>query len=120
MARILVVEPEPTQRASCGRELESEGHHVEGARDATDALRRLRAAPPDLVVSEVALPGIDGLDLLMRIRERHPRLPVVLHCASDWYRERYVSWAADAYVTKGPNLAELRSVIRTLLSGQQA
>lgn len=117
MADILFVDADRDLTDRCRRTLESEGHRVATAASAKEALRKLDDAPPDLVVTDVPLPGMDGFELLYRIREKDRTMPVVLHCSSPWYGERYAAWAADAFVVKGTDLAALRAAVRGLAGG---
>ena len=72
---------------------------------------------PDAVILDINMPGLDGLSTLTRIHERHRRLPVVLNSAYSAYRDQYVSWIADAYVTKSSNSDELREAVRAVIAG---
>jgi PAS domain S-box-containing protein len=76
-ARILIVEDEALLRGLVARSLESRGHEVATARNAREALEAAQAGPPDLLVTDVILPGLDGGQLSVRLRESHPRLRVL-------------------------------------------
>jgi len=78
------------------------------------------AESPDLVVLDIRMPGMDGLDAMSRILERHPKLKVVLNSAYSSYKDNFMSWAADAYVVKSSDLSELRSTVKALLAGEPA
>ena len=74
--RIVVVDDDPTVADVVGRYLVRDGHHVECVRDGQEALRRVAEEPPDLVVLDLMLPGIDGLEVCRRLRVflmQHPR-----------------------------------------------
>ncbi|HYZ34414.1 MAG TPA: response regulator, partial [Crenalkalicoccus sp.] len=78
-ASILLVEDEAPLRRLSARLLERAGHAVRAVDGGEAALAALEAGPlPDAVVSDVAMPGMDGLALAARIRERWPALPVLL------------------------------------------
>ena len=103
-ARILVVDGDPDQRELLGRRLQRYGFAVEMARDGIEALRRIESNGPDLVMLEVLLPGMNGLEVLERVRrKRSPNeLPVILATAleaSDDVNEGLKRGAND-YVTK--------------------
>ena len=70
--RIVVVDDDPTVADVVGRYLVRDGHHVECVRDGQEALRRVAEEPPDLVVLDLMLPGIDGLEVCRRLRARWP------------------------------------------------
>jgi DNA-binding response OmpR family regulator len=75
--RIVVVDDDPTVADVVGRYLVRDGHTVECVHDGYEALRRIADQPPDLVVLDLMLPGIDGLEVCKRLRERWP-IPVVM------------------------------------------
>jgi two-component system response regulator GlrR len=77
-ANILVVDDDPDLRRLLAMRLTAAGHQVTAVESAELALQRLALERPQLVISDVLLPGIDGLALFDRIRERHPALPVIL------------------------------------------
>ncbi|MCR6630856.1 MAG: response regulator [Magnetospirillum sp.] len=101
---VLVVDDSVTTRTLERSILEAHGYRVEMAVDGRDALERMARRPPDLVVSDIEMPRLDGFGLLAAIRgePRWARLPVVLvssrGAAAD--RERGMSLGADAYIVK--------------------
>src|SRR3954468_8692353 len=78
MANILLVDDDPDLLTLLSMRLSAAGHRVTSVESAEDALTQLAVARPQLVVSDVQLPGIDGLKLFDEIRARHPALPVIL------------------------------------------
>lgn len=77
MARIVFVDDhEEVRRALC-RALERMGHEVETAADGKKALAALGAAPCDLVVTDLNMPGMDGIELILAVKERWPGVPVI-------------------------------------------
>lgn len=119
MAAILVVEDDRNQRLWLQEELELDGHAVMSAANADQALQAVRRAMPDLVVLDLAMPGIDGLDLLGRLLDLNHRLPVVIHTAYASYKDNFMSWAADAYVVKQSNLQPLKQTIHRVLASRE-
>jgi DNA-binding NtrC family response regulator len=77
-ARILIVDDEPNLRATLRMTLESEGHRVSEAASGEEAIGRAARGGIDLVLLDVRMPGIDGLETLERLRDRDPELPVVV------------------------------------------
>jgi DNA-binding NtrC family response regulator len=75
---VLVVDDEAALREVLSLRIEGWGYHVDTASDAADAERRIEAAAPDLVLSDVVLPGSSGVDLLRRLKRRDRDLPVIL------------------------------------------
>ena len=78
MARILVVDDEPDLRETIRRVLTRFGHQVEAVANGAEALRAFEAAPAELVITDLMMPGIDGLAVTARVRELDPLVPVVL------------------------------------------
>lgn len=116
MARILVVDNDKTFRLTCAEDLELEGHDVFTAETGFDALRLDEEHALDMVITEVRLPGMDGLELMSRLLAKHRGIIVILNSCSSRYKESFLSWAADAYVMKSADIRELRAKVRELLS----
>lgn len=100
--RILVVDDEPAIREICRLYLEQAGYQVEEASDGDAALDAVEHHPSDLVVLDIMLPGLDGLEVLDRIRARDQWLPVLLLSAltSEDSRIGGLMQGADDYLTK--------------------
>ena len=114
MAKILIVDDEKSLRALYKSELEREGHQVVTAGNARDGLDLVETEFPDVLVLDIRMPGMDGMEALALVLDRHPRLPVILNTAYSCYKDDFLSWAADAYVVKSSDLTELRTKIRDL------
>ena len=101
MARVLVVDDDPTVREVVIDYLRAAGHEVSEAVDGAAALEAVRGAGPDLVVLDVMMPGIDGLEVCRRLR-RQGDVPIVLLTALGSEQDRVVGLeiGADDYVTK--------------------
>ncbi len=80
-ARVLIVEDEPTLAHMYGRALGLSGHRIDHAADGTEGLKALLSVEYDLVVSDIRMPGMSGLDLLDKARRLRPDLPFVLMTA---------------------------------------
>lgn len=120
MARILVIEDEKSLRLLYRQDLEREGHEVITAADAREGIESAERASPDLVILDIRMPGMDGLEAMGRILDRHPRIPLILNSAYSSYKDNFMSWAADAYVVKSSDTAELLSRVRELLEARAA
>ena len=119
MARILIVDDEPHLRLLYRKDLEDEGYEVFEAASADEGIKAFETHKPDLVVMDIRMPGMNGLEAMARVLDKDRRIPIVLNTAYDSYRDDFTSWAADAYVTKGPDTSELRATIRRLLEERQ-
>lgn len=114
--RILVVDDDATVSEVVARYLERDGYAVETVADGRDALERALAEPPDLVVLDLMLPGIDGLEVCRRLRALAP-VPIVILTARSQETERIVGLelGADDYVSKPFSTKELVARVRAVL-----
>ena len=115
MKKILVVDDEENIRLLYRDELTEEGYKVELAASGLDALAKIDTFRPDLVTLDVKMPGIDGIEVLRRIREKNRSLPVVLLTAFGEFRQDFNTWASDAYIVKSHDTAELKETVSRLL-----
>ncbi len=115
MTKLLVVDDEKNIRRLYESELKREGYEVSTAESAEDALELIEDDTPDLVVLDIRLEGMDGIDCLRTIMERRRDLPVILNSAYSTYKQDFASWMADAYVVKSADLTELKAKIREVL-----
>ena len=81
VARVVVVDDDRAIRWVLERALAQPDLEVETLDRADRALERLLEAPPDVLVTDIRMPGIDGLDLMAKVREVHPELPVIVMTA---------------------------------------
>ncbi len=122
-ARVLLVEDDDANRTILGEFLRSRGFVVEEAASGTEALERVAACRPDLVVLDIQLPGMDGLEVLARLRAAAAAPPPVLALtalAMSGDRERILAAGADAYLAKPAPLAVLEQEVRRLAAAQGA
>lgn len=115
--RILVVEDEHLLCDGIAEDLELEKYAVDRCYDGSEAYERLSVEPYDLVILDLNLPGMDGLELLRRIRDELPRLRVLILSARAGLRDRIagLDLGADDYLVKPFALEELEARIRVLL-----
>jgi DNA-binding response OmpR family regulator len=121
MSTVLVVDDEPVVRDVVARYLRRDGFTTLEAGDGEDARRLIEAHDPELVVLDVMLPGVDGLELCRWIRSRS-NLPVILLTARGEEADRIVGLelGADDYVTKPFSPRELIARVRAVLRRSQA
>src|SRR6476660_9787471 len=117
MTRVLIVDDEPAVRAALDRALRLDSYEVELAGDGREALDRLAETRQDAVVLDVAMPGIDGLEVCRRLREAGDRTPVLMLTARDAVDDRVAGLdaGADDYLVKPFALKELKARLRALL-----
>jgi DNA-binding response OmpR family regulator len=116
MPRVLVVDDDPTVSDVVGRYLASAGYEVDAAGDGPSAIAKAAAAPPDLVVLDLLLPGIDGLEVCRRLRQTSS-VPVVMLTALGEESDRVLGLetGADDYVTKPFSPRELVLRVQSVL-----
>ena len=115
--RILVVDDDPAVSGALQRALRLEGYDVTLAPDGPRALEEIAIRPPDAVVLDIGLPGVDGLDVCRRMRVAGDDTPVLMLTARDAIQDRVegLDAGADDYLVKPFALAELLARLRALL-----
>lgn len=114
--KLLVVDDEPHIRMLYQEELQSEGYTVatsDGQESIMDVIAREK---PALVVLDIKLGDVSGLDLLQTIRAENATLPVILSTAYDSFQYDLKSIAADAYCVKSVELSSLKETIMSVLN----
>ena len=116
MARVLVVDDEATLVDTIRYNLRREGYDVQVASEGNEALKLARATSPDLVVLDLMLPGIDGLEVCRQLR-RDSTVPILMLTAKDDEIDKIVGLevGADDYMTKPFSMRELLARVRAML-----
>jgi len=114
--KILIVEDDPTLLETLLYNLKREGYKVEGVSDGHIALETIREQPPDLIVLDIMLPGIDGLEIT-RILRQEVTIPIIMLTARDGEIDHVLGLeiGADDYMTKPFSIRELMARIKALL-----
>jgi two-component system response regulator TctD len=115
--KILLVEDNPAMQTTLRRSFERRGIQVVGCSDGALALERWRASVPDVVLLDLSLPGVDGLDVLARGREEGLKTPVLILTARGTVGDRILglNTGADDYLPKPFDLDELEARVRALV-----
>ena len=118
MGKVLVVDDEQGMREFLTMLLEKQGHRVITAAEGEQALQLVAEQTPDLVISDLRMPNVDGIGLLAGIRKQYPELPVILvtaYASSDSTIQA-MRLGADDYITKPFRIEEIRLVVEKALA----
>jgi DNA-binding response OmpR family regulator len=115
MVKILVVDDEEHIRLLYKQELSEEGYEVILAGNGKECLKKLDEENPDLVILDIRMPVMDGIETLGRIINKKKDLPVILNTAYSSYKDDFMTWAAEAYVVKSYDLGELKTKIKEII-----
>ncbi len=115
MKKVLIVDDEENIRLLFKEELEEAGYAVATDKDGEGAIARAKEWGPDLVVLDIQMPGIEGIEVARRLKANKRDLPIIFCTAYEDYKHEFGAWSSEAYIVKSGNLAELKAKIRELL-----
>ncbi|MBC7286510.1 MAG: response regulator [Armatimonadetes bacterium] len=115
---VLVVDDEEYHRLLYQEELEDNGYDVLVAESGPRALEIVGSTKVDVVVLDIAMPGMDGVETLSRLLNINRQLPVILHTAYSDFRDDFTTWVAAAYVIKSSDLSPLIATIEEVLANK--
>jgi len=113
--KILVVDDEAHIRQLYKDELEEEGYDVLLAASGDEALKVIESEHIDLVMLDIKMPDINGLEILGKIKEINDKLPVILVSAYDTYKQDFTSWVAEDYIVKSSDLNEIKEKVKKFI-----
>jgi CheY-like chemotaxis protein len=113
--KILLVDDEENLLMLYKQELLDEGYQVITAGDAREGIEKIKAGNLDVVIMDIRMPAMDGLEAIGKILGLKKDIPIILNTAYSNYKEDFMSWAADAYVVKSSDLTQLKNTIREVL-----
>jgi CheY-like chemotaxis protein len=122
MAKLLIIEDEPLMVSGLRDNFEYEGYEVITAEDGSEGLKRALSEVPDLILLDVMLPKISGLDVCLNLKAKQPSIPIIMLSARFQISDRVVGLelGADDYVTKPFSIRELSARVKVLLRRVQA
>src|SRR5262244_1223839 len=117
MTKILIVEDEPNMVAGLRDNFEFEGYQVITAPDGVAGLERALSDSPDLVILDVMMPRMSGLDVCKQLKAKRPSLPIIMLTARGQEVDKVVGLelGADDYVTKPFSIRELMARVKAVL-----
>lgn len=117
--KILIVDDEPHLRLMYDVELKKQGYETSEASNACQGLELFDNDTYDCVVLDIRMAGMDGITALQLMLERDNIVPVILNTAFSSYRDNYLTWAADAYITKSSDVSELIDTVKQLVDDKE-
>ena len=114
--KILVVDDEEPIRMLYKSELEEEGYQITLASTAAEALEKVESEPLDLIVLDIKMPGMNGIEAMQKIVGKKKNIPIIINSAYPHFKDSFMTWVAEEYVVKSSNLQELKDKIRQLLT----
>ncbi len=115
MATVLVVDDDRHLQMLYEQELQRAGYDVLLASNGAAALETVANQNVDVVVLDIAMPGMDGVEVLTKLLDMNRQLPVILNTAYASFQDDFMTWAAEAYVVKSSDLTELLKAIEKAL-----
>ena len=118
MTTILLVDNDKNHRSLYEHELRFEGYEVVIAEDGKDVLKKVQEQPLDLVVMDINLPMMDGLDIMGWVLSKHRNIPTIINTAYSSYKDNFMTWAADSFIVKSSDLTELKNKIKEIITNK--
>ncbi len=115
MKKILLVDDEQSIQLLYCEEFEDEGYTVISAMNGEEALEKFKSETPDLVILDIQMPGMNGIEVLRQMKMLRPDIPVVLSSAYHEYKQDLGAWASDEYVVKSADISDLKSAVKKLI-----
>jgi len=119
MKKVLIVEDDELLRMFYEIEISEMGYDVIFAKDGIEALDKVCEENPDLVVLDLSLPGMNGLECLRKMLSINSTLPVIINSAYSHYKSNFMSWAAAEYIMKSGDPSKLKNAIKRVLADEQ-
>lgn len=115
--KILIADDEENIRTLYKIELEEAGYIVELASNGKEAVEKAQAEMPDLIILDIKMPVMDGIEALHAIRQlpNGKDVPIILFTAYGEYQQDFTTWASDAYIVKSHDITELKQTIERFL-----
>ncbi len=120
MEKILCVDDNPSILQLYHEELSEDGYKVVMASNGKEALMKYQLEHPQLVIMDLRLPGMEGIEVLNAILGKDRQASIIINTAFPQYRENFMTWGAEAYLIKSSDLSELKQKVREVLDKRQA
>lgn len=115
-ARLLIVDDEENIRILFKEELEDEGYEIDLAFNGYEAIDKFKTGSFDVIILDIKMPGMDGIQVLNEIKNMNKDQPVILCSAYGEFKQDFSSWVSDGYVVKSADTGELKQTIKKILN----
>jgi len=105
MKKILCVDDDPSLLYLYQEELSEEGYKVILAQDGKQAMEKFREEKPQVVIMDIRMPVMDGIETMNALLGKDRQIPVILNTAFPDYKQNYMTWGAEAYIIKSSDLS---------------
>ncbi len=119
MEKILCVDDDLTILLLYSEEFSEDGYEVILSTNGKEALMKYKTELPQLVIMDMRMPGMDGIEALTAILGKDRQASIVINTAFPQYRENFMTWGAEAYIIKSSDLDELKQKVREVLNKRQ-
>jgi len=116
MKKILLVDDEPSIQIVYREEFEDEGYEVLSALNGEAGLEIFQREEPDIVILDIHMPGMNGIEVLRLMKMQRPEIPVILSSAFQEFQRDISTWASEEYIVKSGNLDGLKEAVKRLLT----
>ena len=110
--KLLLVDDDKGIRILYKGEFEDEGYEVMTAATGVEGLEIFKERRPDLVILDLQMPEVDGIEVLRQMKEHDSSVPVILSTAYQDYKQDFAAWACEEYVAKSTNLDNLKIAVK--------
>lgn len=112
MKKILLVDDDESIQLLYQEVFKEEGYAVVSAFNGAEGLEKFKEEAPDLVVLDIQMPGLNGIEVLRQIKMMNSAVPVILCSAYHEYKQDLGAWASDEYVVKSSDTGDLLAAVR--------
>ena len=115
MKKILLVDDEESILLLYNEEFVDEGYTVVSAMNGEEALEKFQSDKPDIVILDIQMPGMNGIEVLRQMKMMDATIPVILSSAYHEYKQDLGAWASDEYVVKSADIDDLKKAVKRLV-----
>jgi len=115
MTKLLIVDDDENICLLYEEEFTEGGYDVEIAKNGKECVEKLKSFSPDLIILDIRMPQMDGIEALGKIIAKEKNIPVILNSAYSSYKDDFRSWGSDAYIVKSSDLTELKNKVVEIL-----